>query len=118
MLMTHFTLQTDTIDKIFVIRSKGYLDEKGGEILFEAFQKAIPQGHQKFILNLSDSPVINSQGIAKIIEISEIIVDENNGELAFVGLSELSEDVFKMVGLLQLGDTYNTEQEAIEYLNG
>lgn len=116
--MTNFTLQTDKIDEIFVIRSNGYLDEKGGAILFEAVQKALPEGYQKFILNLSESPVINSQGIAQIIEISEIIVDEKSGELAFVGLSELTSGVFKMVGLLQMGDAYTSEQGAVENLNG
>ena len=116
--MTNFSLQTDKTDGVYIIRSNGYLDEKGGAVLFEAVQNALPEGYQKFILNLTDSPVINSQGIAQIIEISEIIVDEKSGELAFVGLSELTMGVFKMVGLLQMGDFYPSESEALEVLLG
>ncbi|MDN5279187.1 MAG: hypothetical protein PWR01_3152 [Clostridiales bacterium] len=114
--MTNFTLQTDKKNGVFIIRSNGYLDENGGAILFEAVQKALPEGFQKFILDLSESPVINSQGIAQIIEISEIIVDEKSGTLAFVGLSELTMGVFKMVGLLQMGDAYPSEEEALQDL--
>jgi anti-anti-sigma factor len=112
--MTNFTLATEKKDETYIIRSNGYLDEKGGAILFEAVQNALPEGFQKFILNLSDSPVINSQGIAQIIEISEIIVDEKSGDLAFVGLSELTMGVFKMVGLLQMGEAFSSEEEALE----
>ncbi|GAB4267125.1 MAG: hypothetical protein Kow0029_01400 [Candidatus Rifleibacteriota bacterium] len=115
--MTNFTLKTEKNNGIYIIRTNDYLDESGGSILFEAVQKALAEGFQKFILDLSESPVINSQGIAQIIEICEIVVDEKSGELAFVGLSELTMGVFKMVGLLQMGDAYPSEEEAIEELS-
>ncbi len=114
--MTNFTITTENKNGIFIIRSNGYLDENGGEIVFNAVQQAIPEGYQKFILNLQHSPVINSQGIAQIIELCEIVVDEKNGLVAFVGLSELTSGVFKMVGLLQMGDDYADEQEALEQM--
>ncbi len=112
--MSNFSIQTATVDGIYIIRSNGYLDEKGGASVFEAVQDALPSGYQKFILNFAQSPVINSQGIAQIIELSEIIVDEKSGDLAFVGLSELTSGVFKMVGLLQMGEAFPSEEDAIE----
>jgi anti-anti-sigma factor len=112
--MSNFSIKTEQKNDVFIIRSNGYLDENGGAVVFEAVQQALPQGFQKFILNFAESPVINSQGIAQIIELTEIIVDEKNGELGFVGLSELTSGVFKMVGLLQLGEAYSSEEEAIE----
>jgi anti-anti-sigma factor len=114
--MTNFSLVSEKKDGVYIIRSNGYVDEHGGAVLFEAVQKALPEGFQKFILDLRESPVINSQGIAQIIEISEIIVDEKSGDLAFVGLSELTMGVFKMVGLLQMGDAFPSEKEALEFL--
>ncbi|HNS08462.1 MAG TPA: STAS domain-containing protein [Candidatus Ozemobacteraceae bacterium] len=116
--MSNFTITTANINGVFIIRPCGYVDEHGGAAIFATVQKALPEGHQKFILNLAASPVINSQGIAQIIELAEIIVDEKNGELAFTGLSELAGGVFKMVGLLQMGDAYPSEQQAIEALGG
>lgn len=114
--MSNFSIKTDSKNGVYVIRSNGYLDEHGGAAVFAAVQQALPDGYQKFILNLHASPVINSQGIAQIIELCEIIVDEKNGEIGFVGLSELTNGVFKMVGLLQMGDAYCSEGEAIEQM--
>jgi len=111
--MSNFSIKTDKKNGVFIIRSCGYLDEKGGAAVFSAVQEALPEGYQKFILNLHESPVINSQGIAQIIELSEIIVDEKNGEIAFTGLSELTSGVFKMVGLMQMGSAYPSEDEAL-----
>ncbi len=112
--MSNFTIATAKNKGVFIIRPCGYVDENGGAAIFATVQKALPEGHQKFILNLAASPVINSQGIAQIIELAEIIVDEKNGELAFTGLSELAGGVFKMVGLLQMAEAYPTEQAAVD----
>ncbi len=112
--MSNFTISTDNSNDIFIVRSSGYLDENGGAAVFEAVQKNLPSECHKVILNLKDSPVINSQGIAQLIELSEIIVDDKGGELAFVGLSDLTYGVFKMVGLLQMGNPFESEAEAIE----
>lgn len=112
--MSNFTISTENTSDIFIVRSSGYLDENGGAAVFEAVHKNLPANCHKVILNLKDSPVINSQGIAQIIELSEIIVDDKGGELAFVGLSDLTYGVFKMVGLLQLGNPFDSEAAAIE----
>ncbi|MBU1107860.1 MAG: STAS domain-containing protein [Candidatus Riflebacteria bacterium] len=111
--MSNFTIKTEQNDNFFIVRSNGYLDEHGGAIVFSAVDKDLPAECTKVILNLKESPVINSQGIAQIIELSEIIVDDKSGEVAFVGLSDLTYGVFKMVGLLQMGNPYDSEAEAI-----
>lgn len=116
--MSNFSITTANKNGVYIVRPCGYVDEHGGAAVFAAVQKALPEGYQKFILNLADSPVINSQGIAQIIELAEIIVDEKNGELAFVGLSELTNGVFKMVGLLQMGEAYPAEQDALAAMAG
>lgn len=76
----------------------------------EAFSK----GFQKIILNFSQAPVINSTGVAQIIELVEVLVDERKGSVIFVGLSELTSGVFKMVGLLKMGKVLETEAEAFK----
>jgi len=68
------------------------------------------------MLNFMGSPVINSQGIAQLIELTEIIIDEKKGKVAFVGLNELTLSVFRMVGLLKMGTAYPDENSAIENL--
>ncbi|KAF1080414.1 MAG: hypothetical protein GQF41_3238 [Candidatus Rifleibacterium amylolyticum] len=111
--MSNFSVNTESNNDIFIVRSNGYLDEGGGAAVFEAVQKNLPADCHKVILNLKESPVINSQGIAQLIELSEIIVDDKGGELAFVGLSDLTYGVFKMVGLLQMGNPFESESEAV-----
>ena len=114
--MAKITINKEIIGNICVLHPIGYVDEKGGAALFEYVEKALEEGSKKILLNFTDSPVINSQGIAQLIEMAEIIVDEKGGDLAFCGLSELSHSVFKMVGLLQMGDAYEDEKEALSYL--
>lgn len=114
--MAKFVINKEIIGSICVLRPVGYVDEKGGAALFDSVEKALEEGSKKILLNFTDSPVINSQGIAQLIEMAEIIVDEKGGDLAFCGLRELSYSVFKMVGLLQMGDAYEDEKEALNYL--
>ena len=111
--MANFTIETEQANDIFIIRSNGYLDEDGGAVIFKAVQDLLAKGMKSLIINFKDSPVINSQGIAQIIELSEMIVDEREGDLAFVGLSDLSLEVFNMVGLFQMAERFDTEEDAI-----
>ena len=114
--MAKVVINKETIGKICVLRPVGYVDEKGGAALVEVAEKALDEGFLKILINFTESPVINSQGVAQLIELAEIIVDEKGGDLAYCGLSELSTSVFKMVGLLQMGDAYESEKEALDYL--
>ncbi len=112
--MSAFSCQTTLNGNVCIIRSSGYLDESGGGAVRKAVEDAFPKGVQNFILNFTGSPVINSQGIAQIIELTEIVVDEKNGKLAFVGLNELTLGVFKMVGLLKIGKAFPDEAAALK----
>ena len=114
--MTKIIIKKEVKGDICILRPCGYVDEKGGAELSSAVVEALDGGSQKILINFSESPVINSQGIAQIIEFAEIIVDEKGGELVYCGLSELAASVFKMVGLLQMGDAYASEAEALDNL--
>ena len=114
--MAKIEINKEIISNVCVFRPIGYVDERGGAALVEAAETALSEGFQKILINFAGSPVINSQGIAQIIELAEIIVDEKGGELAYCGLSELSSSVFKMVGLFQMGDSYVDEKEALDGL--
>lgn len=114
--MPPFTCQADSQGTVCIVRSSGYLDEQGGQMIRETVEKWFPKGFRHFVLNFKGSPVINSQGIAQIIELTEIVVEERKGGLAYVGLNELTMGVFRMVGLLKIGQAYPDEASAIAAL--
>lgn len=116
--MARIIINKEINGDVCVLRPVGYVDEKGGAALVAATEEALENGFLKILLNFEESPVINSQGIAQIIEMAEVIVDEKDGDLAYCGLSEISASVFKMVGLLQMGTNYTDEKEALENLAG
>lgn len=101
---------------ILILRSQGYLDDKGGLAVRQAAEASFSRGFQKFVLNVAGSPVINSMGVAQILELVENILDQRHGTIVYCGLNELTSGVFKMVGLLKLGTAHPTEDAAIASL--
>ncbi len=114
--MATFSTPAEMVGPVFVIRPAGYLDEAGGKTLRSAFQEPLQKGCRKFLLNLSGTPVINSQGITQILEICEAVIYEQKGSLGLVGLSELYTDVFEVVGILNLVTLFADEAEALKLL--
>lgn len=103
---------------ILIVRSQGYLDDRGGLVVRQAVEASFARGFQKFVLNVAGSPVINSMGVAQILELVENILDQRHGTIAYCGLNELTNGVFKMVGLIKLGSAHPTEDAAIAALSG
>ncbi|HNV71798.1 MAG TPA: STAS domain-containing protein [Candidatus Ozemobacteraceae bacterium] len=114
--MATFICSSEEVKDVFVVRCNGYLDDKGGSQVRNTVENSFAKGFQKVVLNFSDSPVINSQGISHIIEIAELVVEDRQGKLAFVGLSELANSVFKTVGLLRMAEAFPDEDEALRVL--
>lgn len=111
-----FHLTTKVENGVFRIATSGYLDNEAGIQLIEAVNTGFGLGAQKFLLVLRDSPVINSQGVAAIFELSEQIVDVRRGRLAFVGLSTTSMVVFRNTGMLAFAPACATEAEGLAAL--
>ncbi len=114
--MAEFNLQTETRGGCLILRPHGYLDAGGGEAIKQACVDALAKGIRKVVLNLSGSPVINSTGVAQILEMTEILVDDHAGALGLTGLSELTQSVLKMVGLLTPEIHFASEEDAIAKL--
>lgn len=104
-------------NSIGIIRPVGYVDENGGIAIGQAVDELFNEGVVNILLDFTEAPVINSMGIARLIELAEIIVDEKGGNLGYTGLSEVSFGVFKMVGLLAMGDVFSDEKKALEKLS-
>ncbi len=112
--MAQFFCKTEKSNDVFIVRAEGYLDEVAGQMIRTAIEGAFEKGVLKFVLNFFNSPVINSPGVAQIIEIVEIMVEERNCRVAYVGLTELTRSLFKMVGLMKLGKDFPDEATALK----
>ncbi|MBF0546993.1 MAG: STAS domain-containing protein [Candidatus Riflebacteria bacterium] len=112
----NFSCVSEKVKNVFILRTNGYLNEEGGEFLKKSFEEGFALGFQNFLINFTGTPVINSLGIAKVLEVAEEVVEDRKGSLVFTGLNELTMGVFKMVGLLKMGKAFPTEPEAFESL--
>ena len=114
--MAEFTCSTQESGNIFVVRPSGYLNEAGGLTIRSCFESIFPRGYKKFLLDLAGTPVINSQGIAQIIDLIETVLYEQKAQLAFIGLSDVYVDVFHVVGILRKVKLFPDEQTALKEL--
>ncbi len=109
-------LTTQLDQGIMTIRVNGYLDGIGADEVAKAVEHGCALGCQKFLLNLQEAPVINSQGVAAIFQMAEDIVEHRGGQLAVVGLSKIAATVFRNTGVLEFVIVADTEAAAIAEL--
>ena len=112
--MSDFNTEITIRDNIVVVKTHGYLDDAGGQVLRQKCVELIDKGNIYFVFNLAGTPVINSTGLSMILDILVQIIDYSEGEAAICGLTSLTETALKMTGVLTLCESYPSEDEAIE----
>ncbi|MBN1879028.1 STAS domain-containing protein [bacterium] len=115
--MTEFKVNVQKFNRFAVIRSHGYINNLGGEEIARECRNIMDTGLNELILNLQESTIVNSIGISILIEIIEEILHKN-GRLAFSNLTPTVAKTFKIMGLLQFAELFETEQTAIQAFNG
>ena len=112
-----FNIKSESFGSFAVVRSDGYINNLGGEKIAQECRSLMHSGVNDLILNLKDSKVVNSIGISILIEIIEEILN-HDGKLAFSDLTPTVAKTFKIMGLLQFADHFETEQNAVKAFNG
>jgi anti-anti-sigma factor len=115
--MVDFNVSVEKFDRFAVIRSQGYINNLGGEEIARECRDVMKSGITDLILNLKESTVVNSIGISILIEIIEEIL-KKEGRLAFSDLTPTVAKTFKIMGLLQFAEYFESEQVAIQAFNG
>ncbi|ACL25895.1 MULTISPECIES: STAS domain-containing protein [Chloroflexus] len=82
------------------------------EKINNAYRQVTTQGARYILLNFRQNDYINSAGIAILIGIVTE-VNQNGQKLAISGLSPHFQKIFRMVGLAQYAEIYQTEEEAL-----
>ncbi|MFC1745544.1 STAS domain-containing protein [Candidatus Riflebacteria bacterium] len=112
----NFSFETDTILDVVVVRTDGYFNDFAAESVSEEFHYQLGMGQKKFVVSFLKTSVINSLAICILMDIIDIIVEENDGQITFCHLNETHKSTLEMMGLFQDAPYFETEQLAIDYI--
>ncbi len=95
-----------------VLYTDGYINNTGGEKVAGACYSLLEEGVKRFILNLAKSPIVNSVGIAALIELIERVRAEGD-RIVFCNCTPVIAKTFRIMGLTQYAELYDDEQQAV-----
>ncbi len=89
-----------------------FIKGQGGFQLQMLIDKVLSAGTTKILLNLTEVPIIDSMGIGEIVRAFKK-VGEAGGVLKLVGVTDRVYGALKITQLLDLIESYKTEEEAL-----
>lgn len=89
-----------------------FIKGQGGFQLQMLVDKVLSAGTTKILLNLTEVPIIDSMGIGEIVRAFKK-VGETGGVLKLVGVTDRVYGALKITQLLDLIESYKTEEEAL-----
>ncbi|OYV68094.1 MAG: hypothetical protein B7Z74_08745 [Deltaproteobacteria bacterium 21-66-5] len=95
----------------------GYLNSLLGEEVEKVVRARLDDGGRRILLNFEGTRLVNSIGISFVIGIVERVM-ELEGRMAFCELSRINCDLFRVTGLAKYVRSFDTEKEALDYLDG
>ncbi|MBI1761665.1 MAG: STAS domain-containing protein [Acidobacteria bacterium] len=93
-----------------------FIKGQGGHQLQILTDKVLEAGTAKVLLNLTGVPIIDSMGIGEIVRAFKR-VQQSGGELKLVGVTERVYGALRITQLLDLIESYKTEDEAVASFN-
>ena len=102
--------------KVAIVTAPSYVNEKNAEAISEECNSLINGGVCLILIDMKECRMVNSVGVAIIIEIIELL-GEQEGRLAFCCLSETIATTFQIMGLKELAGIYSDLEEALAGLS-
>ena len=84
----------------------------GAELLRDTVTSVVFQGDKKLLLNLAGVPYMDSGGLGELVRCS-MAAQKANGAVKLVGLTTRITDLLAITKLLNVFETFETEQEAL-----
>ena len=109
-----FTLEFHQSGKIQIVGFTGFLTTGLTEVLTPAVVKGLEDGCRRFLFDFSGVTMLESPAVAVLLTVTEKIVDEHQGDLAFCGLNDMAAKVLEMVGVFLYAGCFKTSEDAIE----
>ena len=79
------------------------------------FKKLVAEGHNKVVIDLGKTPYANSQGIGMLISTHTSLANAG-GELVLARPTNRISDILTVTRLLLIFKSYDTVEEAVEYI--
>lgn len=99
--------------QVHLIRLRGSLKLGGGvEDLTATINRLVDEGYAKFVLNLGDVPMIDSSGIGLLVRVHTSAL-KRNGAVKLVQPSKFAVQTLKLVGVLQLFELKDSDEDAM-----
>ncbi|HOY67941.1 MAG TPA: hypothetical protein PLP29_13720 [Candidatus Ozemobacteraceae bacterium] len=95
-----------------IITPVGYLNDQAGSKLNTLIGSVHFEGIRVVLFDFGETLLVNSQGIACLLDNCDALVDTRNLKVAFCRMPALVREAFSLVGLLELVSSFGTEQEA------
>ena len=105
-------VQAIVTGEIAIIAAVGYVNNTAAEVISDKCNELLDDGTIHLVLNMENTRMINSVGIAIIIEVIEKAI-EKGGSFGFCCLSPTIEKTLKIMGLFTLTSAYATQEEAL-----
>lgn len=109
-----FTLRE--VDGFPVVDVLGYFNDEAGDLLEKLTVPLLENGRVDLILDFSQCKVINSLGVAALMELALKYVDDYQGKLVFCSLDKFKFQVLNISGVLPLIQVAADVKDAVETL--
>ncbi len=106
-----FTVEKSGACTIFNL--SGYMEKDHGKQIRMKVEELVSKGETIFILDFTKVPVVNSLGLAEMVDMAAICIGNESITIAFCGLASSTKFCFKTVGIFNYVDEYPGRQEAI-----
>ncbi len=110
--MSDFKTKVSVANEVVIIETEGYLNNEGGQMVYDICIEKMGLGTRKILLNLSGTKVVNSIGVSILIEVIEKL-QEVEGKLGYYNMAPIVEKTFHIMGLSKYSSLYKTEESAL-----
>ena len=87
-------------DSIPIISVTGYLGEEAGNEVCEKVDPLLLQGRRILVFDFTQTKIINSPGVAALMDLSVKIRDDFDGRMFLTGVDSVKKKILSMVGVV------------------
>jgi len=115
--MADLSIQVHEVDGVAVLKPAGFINAHTVRQFEGALEALIHEGKYTILLDCGSLNYISSAGLGAIMGLIEP-VRENGGDILLCRLQKNVFEIFDTLGFTELYRVFETESEALKYLNG